>query len=58
MGWTKLDETQVFEISIKIDFFMHLLVIKTPFFRVSATIESGSSLLTDRYHELFEKGLL
>jgi hypothetical protein len=30
--------------------------IKIPFFRVSVTIEPGRSLLTVRYHELFEQG--
>jgi hypothetical protein len=44
IGRTKLDEIYIFEISIKI-----------PFSRVSVTIELGRSLLTVRYHELFER---
>jgi hypothetical protein len=55
MNKTKLDETYIFEINIKIWFFYVSIGIKIPFFRVSVTIEPSRSLLTVRYHELFEK---
>jgi hypothetical protein len=54
MGRTELDEIYIFEISIKILFFDVSIGIKIPFFRVSVTIEPGRSLLTVRYHELFD----
>ena len=53
MDKTKLDETYIFGISIKIRFdFDKSIDIKIPFFRVSATIEPGHSLLIAHYHEL------
>ena len=54
MGKIKLDETYIFEIRIKIWSFWLSVGIKIPFFRVSVTIELGRSLLTVRYHELFD----
>ena len=44
MGKTKLDETYIFNISIKMQFFV-TIGIKFPLFRVSVTIQPGSSLL-------------
>jgi hypothetical protein len=40
--------------ALKSDSFDVSIGIKIPFFRVSVTIEPGRSLLTVRYHELFE----
>ena len=45
MTKTKFDETYIFKISIKIQFFKVSLSIEIPFFRVSFTIEPGRSLL-------------
>ena len=45
MGKSKLDETYIFKISIKMRFFDVTIVIKILFFRVSVTIEPGRSLL-------------
>ena len=45
MGKTKLDETYIFEISIKMQFFYVAIDIKIQFFRVLVTIEPGRSLL-------------
>ena len=45
MGKSKLNETYIFKISIKMQFFDVAIVIKIPFFRVSVTIEPGRSLL-------------
>jgi hypothetical protein len=39
---------------LKSDSFDASIGIKIPFFRVSVTIEPGRSLLTVRYHELFD----
>jgi hypothetical protein len=39
---------------LKSDSFDVSIGIKIPFFRVSVTVEPGRSLLTVRYHELFE----
>ena len=39
---------------LKFDSFDVSIGFKIPFFRVSVTIEPGRSLLTVRYHELFE----
>jgi hypothetical protein len=39
---------------LKSDSFDVSIAIKIPFFRVSVTIEPGRSLLTVRYHELFD----
>ena len=36
---------------------IYLLASKIPFFRVSVTIEPGRSLLTVRYHELFDSNV-
>ena len=44
MGKTKLDETYIFKISIKIRFFDVTIGIKIPFFGVLVTIEPGRSL--------------
>ena len=55
MGTTKLDETYIFKISIKIQFFYVSIGIKSSFFRVSVYIEPGHSLLTVRYDKLFEQ---
>jgi hypothetical protein len=57
MGKTKLYETYIFEIRIKIWFFDVPVGIKIPFFRVSVTIEPGSSLLTVYCHDLFYRGM-
>jgi hypothetical protein len=54
MGKTELDETYIFEISIKFDSFDVSIGIKIPFFRVLVTIDPGHSLLIVRYHELFD----
>jgi hypothetical protein len=43
---------------LKFDSFDVSIGIRILFFRVSVTIEPGRSLLTVRYHELFEKGLM
>ena len=43
MGKTKLDETYIFKISIKMQFFYAAIGIKIPFFRVLVTIEPGRS---------------
>ena len=40
---------------LKSDSFYVSIGIKTPFFRVSVTIEPGRPLLTVRYHELFDQ---
>jgi len=40
---------------LKSDSFDVSIGIKIPFFRVSVTIEPGRSLLTVRYHELFDR---
>ena len=40
--------------ALKSDSFDISIGIKNPFSRVSVTIEPGRSLLTVRYHELFE----
>ena len=45
MGKTKLDETYIFIISAKIQFFDVTIGIKIPIYRVSVTIEPGLSLL-------------
>ena len=47
MGKTRLDETYIFQISIKLQFFWCRLTIgiKIRFFIVSVTIEQGRSLL-------------
>ena len=45
MGKTKLDETYIFNISIKCDSFDVAIGITIPFFRVLVTIEPGRSLL-------------
>ena len=45
MGKTKLDETYIFKISIKMQFFYVAIGIKIQFFRVLVTIEPGLSLL-------------
>jgi len=45
MSKTKLDETYIFKISIKLIFFNVTIGIKIPFFRVPVTIEPGRSLL-------------
>ena len=54
MDKTKLDEAYIFEISIKFNCFDASIDIKFLFFRVSITFEPGRSLLTVRYHELWE----
>ena len=54
MGNTKLDETYILLISIKIRSFNVSIGIKIMSFRVSVTIEPGFSVLTVRFHELFE----
>jgi hypothetical protein len=54
MGETKVDETYIFEISKKSGSFDVSIGIKITFYRVSVTIESCRSLLTVRYHELFD----
>ena len=55
MGKTELDETYIFEISIKKFNSSDVSIdIKLRFLRVSDTIEPGRSLLTVRYHELFD----
>jgi hypothetical protein len=41
--------------ALKSDSFDVSIGIKIPFSRVSVTIEPGRSLLTVRYHELFDK---
>ena len=51
---TKLNKTYKFKISIKIQFFDISIGIEIPLFRVSLTIEPGRSLITIRYHELFD----
>ena len=43
---------------LKYDSFYVSIGIKIPLFRVSVTIEPGRSLLTVRYHELFEKNAI
>ena len=54
MGKTKLDESYIFDISIKkIDSSDVSIGIKISFFRVSVTIQPGHSFLTVRCHELF-----
>jgi hypothetical protein len=58
IGKIKLDETYIFEIRNKSDSFDVSIGIKIPFFRVSVTIEPGCSLLTVRYHELFDYSLV
>jgi hypothetical protein len=40
--------------ALKSDSFDVSIGIKIPFFRVSVTIKPGRSLLTVRYHELFD----
>ena len=45
IGQTNLDESYIFEISIKMRFFDVAIGIKIPFFRVLVTIEPGRSLL-------------
>ena len=45
MGKTKLDETYIFKISMKMQLFNVTIGIKFPFFIVSVTIEPGRSLL-------------
>ena len=45
MGKTKLDETYIFKIGIKIQFFDVTIGIKIHFFRVSSTTEPGRCLL-------------
>jgi hypothetical protein len=40
--------------ALKSDSFDISISIKIPFSRVSVTIESGRSLLTVRYHDLFD----
>ena len=55
MRRTKLDEIYIFlKSALKADSFDVSIGIKIPFFRVSVTIEPGRSLLTVRYHELFD----
>ena len=53
MGKTKHDKSYIFDISIKSNSFGAPIGIKTPFLRVSVTIEPVRSLLTVHYHELF-----
>ena len=43
--------------ALKSDSFDVSIGIKIPFFRVSVTIEPGRSLLTVRYHELFDRSM-
>ena len=45
MGKTNLDETYMFKIGIKYNSFDLTNGVKIPFFRVSANIEPGRSLL-------------
>ena len=54
IGKAKLDAMYTFKISIKIQFFDVSIGIKIQVLRVSVTIEPGHSLLTVRYHELFD----
>jgi hypothetical protein len=54
MGKSKLDETYIFEISIKYDSFDVSIGIKIPFFRVSVIIEPVRPLFIVRYHELLK----
>ena len=42
---------------LKFDSFDISIGIKVPYFRISVTIERGRSLLTVRYHELFDIAL-
>ena len=55
MGSTKLDENYIYlKSALKSYSFDISIGIKNPFSRVSVTIEPGRSLLTVRYHELFD----
>jgi hypothetical protein len=54
IGKIKLDETLYSKSELKSDSFDVSIGIKILFFRISVTIEPGRSLLTVRYHELFD----
>ena len=58
MGKIKFNETLYLKSELKSDSFDASIGTKIPFFRVSVTIEPGRSLLTVRYHELFEKQVI
>jgi hypothetical protein len=53
-----MGKTYLFQINVNSDFFDVPIVNKIPFFRISVTIELGHSLLTLRYHELFETKII
>ena len=55
--WVQLSLMKLINLksTLKSDYFDASIGIKIPFFTVSVTIELGHSLLTVRYHELFEK---
>ena len=55
MGGNKLDETYVFKSASKSDSFDVSIGIKFPFLRALVTIEPSRSILTVRYHELFDR---
>ena len=57
MGKIKLNEIYISEISTIIQLFDISMGIKIPFFGVSVAIEPGYSLLTVRYHDLFDIAL-
>ena len=54
MGKTKVEKTYILEIVIKIQFFWYIYCKIPFFFRISITIQPGRSLLSVRYHELFD----
>ena len=55
MRKTKLDETNIYiKSALKCDSFDVAIDTKIPFFRVSVTIEPSRSILTLRYHKLFD----
>ena len=54
MGKIKFDETYLFKISIRIQFFWCNYGYQNSIFRVSVTIEPDHSLYTVRHHELFD----
>jgi hypothetical protein len=54
MDVSKIDETYIFKISIKIHFFYVSIDIKILFFRVSVSIETSRSYCTVRSHEMLE----
>ena len=54
MGKNKLEKIIYLKSKLNFNSFDVSIGIEIPFFRVSVTFEPGSSLLTVRYHELFD----